>query len=236
VSVKAFVAQAWSYVPAGRHLDKALVEEDLPELLSDLVQRVKSASALRRTQSFEVVWFPVCSLPRSGFEHLRGQVGDFDGDLLGILWTLFDAVVDDLCGLNQLSLLVVGQLLRILHSLRLVNLLKRLTSRVLWRSCDRYQHISILLDPLQLEGIALTNLGRLAANNLLVTISVVRPFVFFCVYNSYRKLFQGQFAFLLDRIPDFVFVTALIAYRLTFSSQEYLFGFVCLISQHRSRR
>lgn len=102
-------ASLWLFSPASGHLNEALVEEDLAELLAHLHQRMQSTSMLLRTQSSKVVRLEVCGLPLARLEHLGGEIGVLDGHLLCVLVALGDFVADDFCDCDQLALLEVGE-------------------------------------------------------------------------------------------------------------------------------
>lgn len=95
--------------PASGHLNEALVEEDLAELLADLHERMQSTSLLLSTLGSKVVGLEVCSLPLARLEHLRCEIGVLDGHLLCVLVALGNLVADDFGDGDQLALLEVGE-------------------------------------------------------------------------------------------------------------------------------
>jgi hypothetical protein len=158
--------------PASGHLNETLVEEDLAELLAHLHQRMQSTSVLLRTQSGKVIRLEVGSLPLARLEHLRCEIRVLDRHLLCVLVALGNDIADDFCDGNQLALLEVGEELVVRDRVGLLDVCESLAGCVLGRVDQRHEDIAILLDPLELEGVALSNLERVCTNFVLLHLQI----------------------------------------------------------------
>ena len=134
-------------LPRRRHLNEVPVEEDLSELLPDLVQRVQGTCILRSAQGVEVVWLEVGGLPAAIFQHLSGQICVLHRDLLCPFGSLANSVRDRLlCG-YKLALEQIFELLGVRSSIVSLDMLEDLLCAVGDGVCNRYEVVSLLLDP-----------------------------------------------------------------------------------------
>src|SRR5690242_14619651 len=157
---------------ASRHLNKALREEDVPELLPDLHQRVQCAGILLCSEGCKVVGLEVCCLPCAAGEKICWQVCVLYRHLLCVLGAIGDGVCDNLGDGDELLLLQVVELLSVRDGLRLLNVLQKLLHAILWLLCGDQDEVgTILLDPLVLEGIALSYARRVLADNVLYRVN-----------------------------------------------------------------
>ncbi|KAI6770524.1 hypothetical protein HG530_005153 [Fusarium avenaceum] len=166
-----------------RHLLETHLEEDLSELVSHLVERVQSAGVLVRAEGLEVVGLEVGCLPRSGRNHVGRQICLLLLNLQGKLGALLDLEADDLLHLDQFSLSQVGQDLGLVGS-GLLDLLKLRSGDILDRlgllpldstyGSDKLAIVA-LLDPLLLEGLALSDLGHCLITNGLLQVLDRQP-------------------------------------------------------------
>ena len=115
----------------GWHLFKSHLEENLSELMSDLVQRVKRTGMLISAQSLEVIWLESRGLPCAGGEHVGCEIGLLLNHLKAEFWSLGDLEGDDLLHLDELTLLEVGEDLGVWVGLCVVDGLELLLGLIL---------------------------------------------------------------------------------------------------------
>lgn len=82
-----------------------------------------------------------------------------DGHLLCVLVALGNYIADDLCDCDQLALLEIGEELVIGQGFGALNACEGLACCIFGRVDQRHEDIAVLLDPLELEGVALSDLG-----------------------------------------------------------------------------
>lgn len=112
---------AGKYLLSCGHLHEALREEDVPELLPDLVQRMQRTSVLVGTQRSEIIRLEIRSLPCAALKKFRSQISMFDRDFLRVLGTLLNGIGNNLCDSNKLLLLQLREEFSVRECVRLLD-------------------------------------------------------------------------------------------------------------------